>query len=274
MDFNYYNNFLFSLLMWSPTTNIYFKNENAAILYFCVSFLWKNFSLSMDLWGREGRQKWKETQTSCSLTELKSWPSTLFLKHLFSSQPSPSKQQAPRRKRLWPCNLLLLSWGQQPQIRKKLKKPMWPHMVAVDSWFLKTLVNEKCLRNLKYFEEQSVVFCTCTTYSYCNAYSSVSYACVASAREVGVTTSTGETKLHLLIFNHHTVNFLLRQTKCIRCTDTAETASVSICCQALKANLAEKRARSFFSKLSNSHNFFTIFLFKTKSKCPFQCIPH
>lgn len=139
MDFNYFNNFLFSLLMWSPITNMmYFKHENTAILYFCVTaFLWTNFSLSMDLWGREGRQKWKETQTSCSQTELKSWPSTLFLKHLFSSQPSPSKQQAPRRKRLWPRNLLLLSWGQQPQIRKKLKKSLWPHMMAVDSSFLK-----------------------------------------------------------------------------------------------------------------------------------------
>lgn len=128
---------------------------------------------------------------------------------------------------------------------------MWPHMVAVDSRFLKTLVYQKCLRNLKCFEEQGVVFCTCITY-YCNAYSSVSFAQVACAkREVGVTTSTGEMILHLLIFNQHTVIFLLRQMKCFRCTDTAETASVSICCQALKIYLAEKRTRSFFSKLSN-----------------------
>lgn len=141
-DLNYFNNFLFSLLMWSLITNmIYFKHENIAILYFCVTaILLAIFSLSMDLWGREGRQKWKETQTSCSLTELKLWPSTLFLKYLFSIQPSPSKQQAPRRKRLWPCNLFLLSWGQQPQIREKLKKSIWPHMMAVNYRFLKTYV--------------------------------------------------------------------------------------------------------------------------------------
>lgn len=84
-------------------------------------------------------------------------------------------------------------------------------------------------------------------------------------REAGVTASTGETVLHLLIFNQHTVNFLLRQTKCIRCTDTAETASVSICCQALKINWAEKRARSFFGELANSHNVLLFFCLKHRA---------
>lgn len=60
-------------------------------------------------------------------------------------------------------------------------------------------------------------------------------------KDVRVATSTGKTILHLLIFNHHTVNFLLRQTKCIRCTDTAETTSVNICCQALKSTWRKKK---------------------------------
>jgi len=73
-------------------------------------------------------------------------------------------------------------------------------------------------------------------------------------REVRATTSTRKTVLHLLTFNHRTVNFLLRQANCATRTDTAETTSVNVCCQALKINLAKKKnpPGSFFIKLSNS----------------------
>lgn len=51
-------------------------------------------------------------------------------------------------------------------------------------------------------------------------------------------TITGKTTAHLVIFNHHTMNFLQGQTKCVRCTDTAEITSVNICCKAFCTNLA------------------------------------
>lgn len=69
-------------------------------------------------------------------------------------------------------------------------------------------------------------------------------------------TITGKTKAHLVIFNHYVMNFLQRQTKCTRCTDTAEITSVNICCKALKSNLATEIQKLLQQALKFTENTF------------------